>query len=401
MITDTETLSRFCASLRGADYVTVDTEFIRESTYWPILCLVQLGGPDDARAIDTLAPGIDLAPLFELLIDEDILKVFHASRQDLEIFHHLMGRVPTPLFDTQVAAMVCGFGDSVGYETLIRKLTNTELDKGSRFTDWSARPLSDRQLAYALADVTHLRPAYEKLARKLEKTGRAAWVAEEMAVLENPMTYDPDPRDSYKRIKSRGAKGRTVAVLRELAAWREIEAKRVNVPRNRILRDEALVEIAHHTPKDAAALERTRGLGKRLAEGRSGEAILAAVKRGLTLPKDEWPVVSERPKLPHGIGPMADLMKVLLKMRAEDAEVASRLIANSDDVDRIAGLGEKANVQALTGWRREAFGNDALRLRRGEIALTVRGKRLVVVDTPAAENTPEPAPEPVAVDVAE
>jgi len=385
LITDTETLTRFCADLRQTDYVTVDTEFIRETTFWPVLCLVQVGGPDDARAVDALAPGIDLQPLFDLLADETVLKVFHAARQDLEIFHHMMGQLPAPLFDSQVAAMVCGFGDQVGYETLIRKLTKIELDKGSRFTDWAARPLSDRQIKYAMADVTHLRPAYEKLARKLERTGRTPWVAEEMAILENPATYDPDPRDAYKRIKSRGAKGQTLAVLRELADWREGEARRVDVPRNRILRDEALVEIAHHTPKNAEALGRTRGLGKRMAEGRGGEAILAAVKRGLDLDRDDWPKSADRPKLPHGIGPMADLIKVLLKLRAEDAEVASRLIASADDVERIAGLGEDADVRALTGWRRQVFGDDALRLKRGEIALAVRGKRLVVVDAPPAE----------------
>ncbi len=385
LITDTETLTRFCADLRQTDYVTVDTEFIRETTFWPVLCLVQVGGPDDARAVDALAPGIDLQPLFDLLADETVLKVFHAARQDLEIFHHMMGRLPAPLFDSQVAAMVCGFGDQVGYETLIRKLTKIELDKGSRFTDWAARPLSDRQLKYAMADVTHLRPAYEKLARKLERTGRTPWVAEEMAILENPATYDPDPRDAYKRIKSRGAKGQTLAVLRELAEWREGEARRVDVPRNRILRDEALVEIAHHTPKNTEALARTRGLGKRMAEGRGGEAILAAVKRGLDLDRDDWPKSADRPKLPHGIGPMADLIKVLLKLRAEDAEVASRLIASADDVERIAGLGEDADVRALTGWRRQVFGDDALRLKRGEIALAVRGKRLVVVDVPPVE----------------
>jgi ribonuclease D len=381
LITDTETLHRFCADLHSADWVTVDTEFIRETTFWPRLCLVQVAGPDGAKAIDTLADGIDLAPLFELMADRRVLKVFHAARQDLEIFHHLTGQLPAPVFDTQVAAMVLGFGDSVGYETIVRKVLQREIDKGPRFTDWALRPLSDRQIDYALADVTHLREVYKVLAKRLEKSGRAAWVDEEMAILTDPATYEVEPMEAWRRLKARGAKGRALALLQELAAWRETEARRLDVPRNRVLRDEALVEIAHSAPKDAESLARTRGLSKKGAEGAHGQAILAAVRRGLEAPKKDWPKPERRPQIPEGTGPMADLLKVLLKTKSEQAGVASRLIATAADVELLAGLGEDADVAALKGWRRDVFGEDALRLCRGEIGLAVVDGRIVAMDT--------------------
>ena len=381
LITDTETLRRFCADLHSADWVTVDTEFIRETTFWPRLCLVQVAGPDGAKAIDTLADGIDLAPLFELMADRRVLKVFHAARQDLEIFHHLTGQLPAPVFDTQVAAMVLGFGDSVGYETIVRKVLQREIDKGPRFTDWALRPLSDRQIDYALADVTHLREVYKVLAKRLEKSGRAGWVDEEMAILTDPATYEVEPMEAWRRLKARGAKGRALALLQELAAWRETEARRLDVPRNRVLRDEALVEIAHSAPKDAETLARTRGLSKKGAEGSHGQAILAAVRRGLEAPKKDWPKPERRPQIPEGTGPMADLMKVLLKTKSEEAGVASRLIATAADVELLAGLGKDADVAALKGWRRDVFGEDALRLSRGEIGLAVSDGRIVAMDT--------------------
>jgi len=376
LITDTRALDAFCRRLATAEFVTVDTEFMRERTYWPVLCLVQLAGPDEAHAVDALAPGIELEALFELLANRRVLKVFHAARQDLEIFHHLSGVLPTPVFDTQVAAMVCGFGDAVGYETLISKLTKAHVDKSSRFTDWSLRPLSERQVAYALNDVVLLRPAYEKLRRKLAANGREAWLDEEMATLNAPATYDGDPMRAYRRIKTRSANGRMLAVLRELAAWREIQARQRNVPRNRILRDEALVEIAHHTPANAEQLARTRGLGAKLAHGAMGADILAGVRRGLAVPERDRPQPVARPELPRGLGPVADLLKVLLKMKSEDSHVASKLLASSADIELIAAFGDDADVPALKGWRRQVFGDDALRLIRGEITLAVRGRKI-------------------------
>ena len=379
MITDTQALADFCEKLRTADYVTVDTEFMREKTYWPILCLVQLAGPGGAKAVDALAPGMDLSALHELMANEGVLKVFHAARQDMEIFFHLSGRLPKPVFDTQVAAMVCGFGDSVGYEALVAKLADAKVDKGSRFTDWTIRPLSDRQLNYALADVIHLRPAYEKLAKKLNGNGREDWLAEEMAVLTQPATYDGEPREAFRRIKTRTADSRMLAVLRELAAWREAEAQRRDMPRNRIVRDEALVEIAHHTPKDPDQLARTRGLGAKLAKGNYGQQILDAVKKGLSVPDNDRPEPKARQHLPRGLGPVTDLLKVLLKMKSEDSGVATKLLASSADLEQLAAFGDKADIRALKGWRRDVFGDDALKLRAGELSLSVKGKKLKLV----------------------
>ena len=381
MITDTATLAAFCDRLADTPYITVDTEFMRESTYWPVLCLVQVAGPDEAKAIDALAPGIDLAPLLKLLDNPKTLKVFHAARQDLEIFHKLMGHVPAPLFDTQVAAMVCRFGDSVGYQALALKLAKAHIDKSSRFTDWSLRPLSDKQVDYALSDVTHLRVIYEKLQRTLHDNGREAWLDEEMAILNDPATYDPDPHSTFRRIKSKGAKPHMLAVLREVAAWREIEARKRNQPRNRILRDESLVEVAHHKPKTVNDLAKTRGLGRRLAEGQAGEALLAAVERGMAVPTDECPKPVFKPELPRGLGPVIDLLKVLLKFKCDESDVAQKLLASSRDIELIAGLGEKADVRALNGWRRELFGEDALKLRDGKIGFAIEGKKLVIFET--------------------
>ena len=385
LITDSAALAAFCSRLSGAEFVTVDTEFMRERTYWPKLCLVQVAGPEDPAAIDPLADGMDLGPLSEVLASPSTVKVFHAARQDLEIFHYLMGRLPAPVFDTQVAAMVCGFGDQAGYETLVAKLARgAKLDKGSRFTDWSLRPLSQRQIDYALSDVTHLREVYRKLKEKLVASGRADWLGEEMAELTNPAIYDIDPMQSFRRIKTRGATGRFLAVLRELAAWREREAQQRDMPRPRVLRDEALVEIAHHTPASKDDLARTRGLGRNFAEGPWGAEVLSAVARGLAVPKEERPQPEDRRELPRGTGPVAELLKVLLKMKCDEQDVAQKLVASSADVEMIAALGEDADVAPLHGWRRQVFGEDALKLRQGQLALAIRGKRLVLVDTAAA-----------------
>jgi ribonuclease D len=386
LITDSAALAAFCRRLSGAEFVTVDTEFMRERTYWPKLCLVQVAGPEDAAAIDPLADGMDLGPLFEVLAEPGTVKVFHAARQDLEIFQYLAGRLPTPVFDTQVAAMVCGFGDQVSYETLVAKLARAKLDKGSRFTDWSLRPLSQRQIDYALSDVTHLRVVYGKLKQKLESSGRAEWLAEEMAELTDPGIYDIDPMQAFRRMKTRGGSARFLAVLRELAAWREQEAQQRDIPRPRVLRDEALVEIAHHTPTTRDELARTRGLGHKLAEGPWGAQILSAVARGLAVPESERPRPEEKREMPRGSGPVADLLKVLLKMKCDDQDVAQKLVASSADVEMIAALGEDADVPALHGWRWQVFGEDALKLRRGRSALALRGKKLALVDVAVADD---------------
>jgi ribonuclease D len=388
-ITDTQTLADFCHRLKSASFVTVDTEFMREKTYWPILCLVQLGGPDEARAIDPLAPGIDLAPLFELMADPNVLKVFHAARQDVEIFLHEANAIPTPLFDTQVAAMVCGFGDSVGYETLAAQLAKARIDKSMRFTDWSMRPLSEKQIQYALADVTHLRVAYEKLARKLEKNGRAEWLTEEMAVLTEPSTYRVDPDSAWRRLKPRSNSGKFLSVLKELAAWREREAQERDLPRQRILRDETLTEIAAHHPTNTDELGRTRGIGKGLVEGKMGQLILEAVKRGLDTPESQWPTPPERVEVPKGLGPVVELLKVLLKMKCDEHGVASKLVANSADIDAIAA-DDAAAVPALEGWRRELFGDDALKLKHGRLGLgfCTDGRRLRLIPTEPVDAAP-------------
>ncbi len=385
MTTSTE-VSEFCASLAGAAYVTVDTEFMRESTYWPIVCLVQIAGPDSAAAIDTMAPDMDLAPVLAIFNDPNVLKVFHAGRQDIEIFHHISGHIPAPVFDTQIAAMVCGFGDSVGYETLVAKFAGVTVDKSSRFTDWAARPLRPQQIAYALADVVHLRVVYEKLAQRLAKNGRSPWLYEELATLTGIETYEADPRKAYLRIRTRAMSPRVLAILREVAAWREEEAQRRDLPRNRLLRDEALLEIAHHAPGDIEELARTRGLGRRLAEGDSGQRILAAVAHGQAVPDAECPQPSQKRELPKERGPVTDLLKVLLKLKCGEFDVASKLVTSAEDVEVIAAMGESADVPALGGWRRQVFGEDALRLMRGEIALVAQKGQLLALPFPCSNK---------------
>jgi len=378
-ITTTEELARFCAPLATVDFVTVDTEFMRETTYWPKVCLIQLAGPDEARVIDPLAEGLSLEPLLELLRNRNVLKVFHAARQDLEIFYKLMGEVPAPVFDSQVAAMVCGFGDQVSYEQLVSKLAGAQVDKSSRFTDWARRPLTEKQVRYALGDVTYLRKIYEKLNAKLVKTGRADWLREEMALLAAPETYEIAPDNAWRRLKPRTTKGEYLAVLQAAAAWREVEARNRDIPRQRIIRDETMMEIAAHPPKSADDLERMRGLSKGFAEGKMGQGLLAAITAKLASPKDTWPVLEREPDLPRGIGPLVELLKVLLKLKCDDHDVAQKLLANSSDLDKIAA-DDTADVPAMHGWRRELFGEDALRLKRGEIALAAQGHKIKLVE---------------------
>lgn len=377
-ITQTDELTRFCASLSNTAYVTVDTEFMRETTYWPKVCLIQIAGPEEARVIDPLAEGLSLEPLFDLLRNRQVLKVFHAARQDLEIFTKLMGEVPAPLFDSQVAAMVCGFGDQVSYEQLASRLAGAQIDKSSRFTDWARRPLTEKQIRYALSDVTHLRKIYDKLSQRLQKTGRSEWLGEEMAILADPATYELPPENMWRRLKPRTTKPEYLAVLQAAAAWREVEARNRDIPRQRIIRDETLMEIAAHPPKEAADLERMRGLSKGFAEGKMGTGLLAAIAEKLASPRETWPVLEREPELPRGIGPLVELLKVLLKMKCDDHDVAQKLVASSADLDRIAA-DDQAEIPALQGWRREIFGNDALRLKRGELALAAEGSRIKIV----------------------
>ena len=377
LITTTEELAAFCKAHADTEFVTIDTEFMRERTYWPKLCLVQLGGPDQVVAVDPLAKGIDLAPLFELLANPKVMKVFHAARQDVEIFFNLTGKVPAPMFDSQVAAMVCGFGDSASYETLCAQLANAKIDKSSRFTDWSSRPLTEKQITYALGDVDYLRTIYVKLRDQLQKTGRADWVREEMEELTSTSTYNIDPQEVWRRFKWRADKPRLRALLQALAAWRELEAQRINVPRNRVVRDEALMEIAYHPPSGPHDLARIRGLSNGFAESRQGKEILEAVARANALPIDQCPTGEARRVLPNGIGPVMDLLKVLLKQVAEEHNVASKLIANTDDLEAVAA-DDNAAVPALQGWRRELFGDLALALKHGQLGLSVKNRRVVV-----------------------
>ena len=378
LIADTASLASLCDRLTNEDFVTLDTEFLRERTYWPQLCLVQLAGEEEAAAVDALHPDLDLAPLWQLLEDESVLKVVHAGRQDIEIFHRHTGRVPKPLFDTQIAAMVCGFGDQVGYETLVRKLSKAQIDKSSRFTDWSLRPLTEKQLFYALSDVTHLRTIYTKLRSRIDRTGRMGWLDEEIAILADPNTYTVKPAEAWNRLKVRSTKPRFLATLRELAAWREETAQAKDLPRNRVVRDEALLEIASHAPADVAALSRTRGLPKPVAEGRFGRDILEAVKRGQDMPEADCPTLPPMRELPRGLGPVVDLLRVFLKMKCDANEVAQKLVANSADLELIAA-DDEADVPALRGWRRELFGEDALALKHGRLALTISGQQLQAV----------------------
>ncbi|MEO0484903.1 MAG: ribonuclease D [Pseudomonadota bacterium] len=382
IITTTDELATFCDAAKVHPYITVDTEFLRERTYYSKLCLVQVAYPgaedeEDAAIIDPLADGLSLEPLLELFRDQRVVKVFHAARQDIEIFYLEHGVFPDPLFDTQVAAMVCGFGEQVGYETLVRKIAKEGLDKSSRFTDWSRRPLSKAQLAYAIADVTHLRQIYEFLAAELERTDRARWVREELAILTDPATYEIVPEGAWKRVKTRGNSAKFMVYVKELAAFREEYAQRRNVPRSRVYKDDALVELASTKPKDMGELGRSRLLLREARKGEIAYGILAAIRRANDTPADEYPKIDRsRDKLQ--VNPaLADLLRVLLKAKADQENVAQKLIATVSDLDSIAA-GER-DVPALKGWRKEVFGADALRLCDGSVGLAVKGQRVKLV----------------------
>ena len=386
IIENNDQLAAFLAELEGVPYVTLDTEFLRDATYYPKLCLIQMAAPKEGAEaiIDPLADGLDLTPFYDFMKRPEIIKVLHASRQDIEIFFLQGGVIPAPLFDTQVAAMVCGFGDSASYETLSRKIAKVEIDKSARFTDWSRRPLSKRQLEYALADVTHLRTIYEKMVAQLKRTGRESWVAEEVAALQDPALYRIEPELAWKRLKPRTTNKRFLAMLASIAAWREREAQARDIPRGRVLKDEAISEIAAHPPEDGEALEKVRAVPKGFAGSRMGKGLVEAIEAGRTAPPPDGiedgggHVRRRREPSPAAI----DLLKTLLRLRAEAAGVAPRLIANAEDIEKLAA-NEEDGVAALTGWRAEVFGNDARLLRKGDLAIALENGEAVIVELEA------------------
>jgi ribonuclease D len=384
LITSTEALAAACTRLAAHPFVTVDTEFLRETTYYPKLCLIQMASADDAVLIDPLAPGIDLAPFLGLMADARVVKVFHSARQDLEIIWNMGGLVPAPLFDTQIAAMVCGYGDSVSYEQLVNDLAKARVDKSSRFTDWSRRPLSEAQLTYALSDVTHLVQVYESLLRELEGNGRLSWLDEEMAILTSPETYRADPDNAWRRLAGRLRKPKEVAVLMEVAAWREREAQSRDVPRGRILKDDALIDLATSAPRSVEALGRLRSIPNGFERSRTAADILEAVERGVARDPKTVPM-PERSRRSGSSGAIVELLKVLLKAVAEQEGVAPKIIATVDDLEAIAE-DDTADVPALHGWRRGFFGEKALALKAGQLGLSIERGRVVLRHVPAGSE---------------
>ena len=378
IITQTDDLDAFCIAASDHPFVTIDTEFMRDRTYWSKLCLIQIAAPGMEAIIDPLAD-IDLAPLYTLLADTGVVKVFHAGRQDVEIFFHQGGVIPLPLFDTQVAAMVLGFGDSISYDALSRKVVGQPIDKSSRFTDWARRPLSDNQLTYAMADVTHLRDIYLKLQAKLSQNGRAAWVEDELAILTTPATYDMDPEKAWRRVKPRPRSKQALAATIELAAWREREAQSQNVPRNRIIKDEAIGDIANSRPTTQQALGQLRSIPNGFERSKAGTALLEAVALAEKRSLDALPELPKREQLPARAEPIVDLLKLALRQRARAEKVAPRLIASSDDLEQIV-LNNDADVSALRGWRRRVFGDLALKIKEGQVAIVVRNGRIAFED---------------------
>jgi ribonuclease D len=379
LIDRNDELAEVCARLASAPFVAVDTEFMREQTFWPRLCLIQIASDGTEALIDSMAPGLDLTPFFELMVNERVLKVFHSARQDIEIVHHLAGVIPHPIFDTQVAAMVCGFGEAVSYSMLVKRLLNRNLDKTSRFTDWSRRPLSDRQLIYALGDVTYLRDLYPKLRAQLDKSERASWLNEEMGVLTDPATYELHPEKAWRRLKMRIKTPKALAVLMELAAWREREAQSQDVPRARILKDEALYDIASQAPRTAEDLGSLRTLHNGFARSVRGRAVLEAVGKGLERDPNTIPPIERGEPMPPEAQAVVDLLRVLLKSTAGRHGVAPKLIATGDELEEIA-RSDETDLPVLRGWRKKLFGDDALALKRGELALAIRKGEVAVIE---------------------
>lgn len=379
LITTTKQLEDAIDAFAGSEFVAVDTEFIRETTFWPELCLIQMATPDHSALVDPLSKDLDLAPFFKLMADTAVTKVFHAARQDIEIVHKLGGLIPAPLFDSQVAAMVSGFGESISYDQLVMKMAGVHLDKTSRFTDWRQRPLTDTQLTYALADVTHLAAIYPALKKKLEEAGRTEWVKEEMATLSSVDTYELHPEDAWKRLKMRVRKPIELVVLQKVAAWREQEARERNVPRSRVIKDDTIYEIAQQQPKDQQALGRLRTVPNGWERSSSGQDLLKVVVAAIETPKDQLPKLPRHVSAPEGTGAATEMLRVLLKLVTEENGVAAKVVATSDDLDQIASKGEQAEVAAMHGWRRELFGETALKLIRGEVALKFEAKKIVAI----------------------
>jgi ribonuclease D len=379
LVTSSAELAAVCERLARHPFVTVDTEFLRETTFWPKLCVVQMAGPDEAVIVDALAPELDLSPLFQLMAEERLVKVFHAARQDVEIAWNLAKLIPKPMFDTQVAAMVLGYGDSISYDQLVQRITGDTIDKSSRFTDWARRPLSKAQVDYAISDVTHLREVYLKLKADLEAKNRVEWVEDEMKILTSPETYKQEPENAWQRLKTRVRKPKELGVLMEVAAWREREAQSRDLPRGRVLKDDAIAEIAHQQPKTPEALSQLRALPKGFERSKAGEAIVEAVRAGLARDPNTLPRLSRDRPLSNGASATVELLKVLLRMVAEQHGVASKVIATVDDLQKIA-VDETADVPAMAGWRRTMFGEQALKLKRGELALAFEGGRVVAIE---------------------
>ncbi len=384
LITTTDELAQACQRLARSPFVTVDTEFLRETTFWPILCVVQLASDDEALAIDALAEGLDLEPLLQLMADEDVVKVFHAARQDLEIFWKLSGLVPTPLFDTQVAAMVCGYGEQVSYSELVQSICHVGIDKSSRFTDWARRPLAEAQIAYAIGDVTHLRDIYRTLSKRVTTAGRQSWLDDEMKTLISPSTYEQHPERAWERYKNKARKPRDLAVLMELAAWRESEAQARDVPRARVLKDEVLIELALAAPRTPEALANLRAFPRGMERSRAGGEILTAIERGLERDPKTLPKIERERRNGVNVGATVELLKVLLRQVSEESGVAGKLIATVDDLEAIA-QSDNADVPALDGWRRKLFGDRAIELKHGRLALTVENGKVVTLEWQDAE----------------
>ena len=379
LISDSGSVAELCRRLSTEPHVCVDTEFMRDRTYYPRLCLVQLAGARDAAVIDACAEGIDLSPVYELMNNREVVKVLHACRQDLEIFFLGCGHVPAPVFDTQIGAMVCGYGESISYDRLVARITGTGIDKGSRYTDWAKRPLSDAQIAYALSDVTCLRDVYRALIDRLQSTGRLEWLTEELAQVTDPATYAIRPEEFWRRLKPRNTRPRYLAQVRELAAWRECEAQRRDRPRAWVLRDDVLLGVAARAPKTVDELAEVRNIPERLAGSRTGRDILKAVARARALPDDACPHLPRETPVPRSGTGVVDLLRLLLKLKSEEHAVAERLIAGTADLDAIAAFDSAADTPALRGWRAQIFGDDALAVKNGRLALRVRGNRVELI----------------------
>ena len=377
LITEQKALDEFCASMKGKDYITVDTEFLREKTYYPKLCLIQIGDRDKkAAAIDPLVEGLNLRPVLDLLFDQNILKIFHAARQDLEIFYNLTGKVVDPIFDTQIAAMVCGYGDSVGYDNLVRNITGSGIDKSSQFTNWAHRPLSDKQIHYALGDVTHLVDVYEHLKEKLDARGRTDWVFQEEEILSDPATYENDPYEAWRRVKIKTPKPKNLAVLREVAAWREKRAQDKNLPKSWVLRDDTLADLAGQTPRDVKALKKIRNMPGEVAGGRHGQALLKLINGVLDTDPKNWPQPKKRKSMPPHVAATIDVLRLLLKIKAAENGVATKLLCSTEDIESLA-IEDKPDIPAMKGWRYDMFGKDAIEIKTGKLSIGLNGNKIV------------------------